>query len=238
MFANVSEARNAEYVKATTTMVGELQAALDVLGGDQLVMWNGLDTPFALANHASAAGGSMVDHFGIIQFVDKTTGEWLPAAMEQLLFEVVRSPRNAERTLEIKLWPGPMVAPMTWVNNTQPKTTAGLQAMLQREFNQALAVFLLVAEANHWLGYSWFWRASDFIPWGWPDHTCPDNFYPEFDCPLGPPKGPPAPAPGAPHVYTREFAFASVHVDLAVRANTRVTWHSSACAKLNSDYSY
>merc|ERR1712008_152385 len=92
--------------------------------------------------------------------------------------------------------------------------------------NAALALFLLVAEDTTWFSYSWFWRASDYVPYG-SDHTCPDDFYPTFQCPLGEPLGPPSDAEGGgAYEYRREYEHVSVYVDLKDRNATRVVWKS------------
>ena len=70
---------------------------------------------------------------------------------------------------------------------------------------------------------------SDYIPFG-PHHTCPDNFFPAYACPLGAPAGPATNASG---VYDRDFAFAHAHVDFNNRTASGVTWKTPACAHLN-----
>jgi hypothetical protein len=60
----------------------QLQDRLDAKGDGQLVILNGLDDPESLSAHSEYAGGSMVDHFGILQFVNKTTGQWIPGVMQ------------------------------------------------------------------------------------------------------------------------------------------------------------
>ena len=171
----------AAWEAACQGILSDLQRRLDTRGLNQIVLVNGLDSTDDLQKHAACGHGSMVDHFGILQFVDKTTGEWIPSALKELLFDVVRSPVNTGRMLQIKTWPGLLVAPMRWVNDTQPTTQAGLQTMVGQQLNQALALFLLVAEDTHFLGYSWFWNLGDFIPTGGPLRASP---LPQFNfCP-------------------------------------------------------
>jgi len=220
---NLTKAENDAHDKAQAAMIGKLQAALDGFGENQKAIMNALDSDYGLKLHVEGAAASMVDHFAIIQFLDHKTGKMIPEAMQHLLFEVIGSPENKNRTLEIKSWPGPLISPKTWPNNTIPKTTTGLRQMMTDEFNNALSYFLLIAEENHWWGYSLFWEISDYIPFG-KDHTCPDNFYPHLHCKLGAPKGP-AKRVSNTWVYTREFEYASVYVDLSNRAVSKVTWH-------------
>ena len=117
-----------------------------------------------------------------IQFVDRTTGQWItetkagnPTTMQDLLFKVIRNPLNANRTMCIKGWVGPTVQQNgKWPNNTvfpggtgtggtsgAPTTPAGKRAAAALWFNQALATFLLVADDNTWFSYSWFWGIGE-----------------------------------------------------------------------------
>lgn len=231
IWPRVSPVRTAAVVAATITMVKELQTQLDALGHSQVVIWNALDDDFQLMEHTTASGGSMSDHFGALQFIDKVTGDWVPDTLQYLMFNITRSPLNAGRLIQVKSWPGPLTHPRTWVNDSQPTTDAGLRAMMAAELNISLASFLLIAEETTWFGYSWFWAMSDYIPFGL-NHTCPDNFYPALSCPLGPPLGPPAlVGPGA-YEYERQFQSATVKVNLANRTASGVVWHTPSCAAL------
>ena len=49
----------------------------------------------------------------------------------------------------------------------------------------------------------------------------PDGWYPEFSKPLGPPKGP---AIESGDVWTREFAHASVFINISNRSASRIDW--------------
>ena len=127
-----------------------------------------------------------------------------------------------------------MVGPRRLPANETPTTPEGLQALMLREFNTALALFLLVAEDNVWWGYSWFWGVDDFTPFG-TGHTCPDGFYPQLKCPLGAPLGPAAKVGSTwRYMYQREFGSATVTVDLHDRAATGVQWKSPQCAHFNT----
>jgi len=207
-------------------MVTEMQIELNNLGFNQLLVINGLDALQNVPIHAAASPVSMVDHFAILQFLNRKTGDWLQEPMKTLLFDTIRSPMNENRTLLIKAWPGPIVKQKDiWPGKSQPKTPEDMRKAAQDYLNAALALFLLVAEDTMWFSYSWFWGASDYVPFG-KDHTCPDEFYPTFECPLGPPRGPPRPADNASkYVYVREYKHASVYVDLNNRTACGVTWH-------------
>lgn len=208
-------------------MVKELQIELDYLGMNQLLVINGMDTVESALSQSKASPASMVDHFAILQFLNRKTGEWLYEPMKELLFNVIRSPLAANRTLLIKAWPGPIVKQRDIMpNHTTPDSPEEFRKEALEYLNAALALFLLVAEDTIWFSYSWFWRASDYVPYG-PDHTCPDDFYPTFQCPLGEPLGPPMDAEGGgAYEYRREYEHVSVYVDLKDRNATRVVWKS------------
>lgn len=228
----LTPAQSLAYHNATHEMLTELNKQLVALGHGQFVLVNGLDTTSNIPWQASVGPGSMVDHFGILQFINGSTGRWLPDAMHDVMFNVARAPENMDRTIQIKTWPGPIVHQKdVWFNDTQPKNPADFQKQGAAYANSALATFLLIAEDNFWMGYSWFWSAGDFVPFG-EDHTCPDNWYPQFNCPLGAPLGPPKDEGN--YKYTREFEHASVFVDLNDDIlKSRVSWHAdtAACPK-------
>ena len=231
VFPNVNPARTAKICSATRAMLARGQAEVTALGRGQVVVWNALDSTAGLAQHAGATLGSMVDHFAALQFVNPQSGNWdaPKASLADLIVNVTRSPLNADRMLQFKGWPGPLTHPWTWVNNSQPTTPAGLRAAAAAQLNATLAAFLLAADEQSWLGYSWFWSLGDWIPFGGDkgEQTCPDNFYPAFACPLGTPAGPPAQV-GPGNVWQRRFASALVHVDLDVRVNSGVVWDRCA----------
>lgn len=204
--------------------IRDFQTELNYLGFNQYVIINGLDGPKNVKRHSDVALGSMVDHFAILQFLDRKTGDWKVDKMETLLFDTVRSPLNEGRTLLIKAWPGPIVHQKDKYPKTmeQPKTPEQKRALAQFYLPSALALFLLVADDTMWFSYSWFWGDGSYIPFG-DSHTCPDEFYPTFQCPLGEPLGPPRNGTRA-HVYTREYEHASVYVDLKDHDGTRVFW--------------
>jgi hypothetical protein len=221
IWKNLNPTRTAALVAASTQMVKEAQAAVTALGHNQVLIWNALDDDLQLANHVAAAGGSMGDHFGALQFINPKTGDWVPDTLQYLMMNITRSPLNADRLIQVKGWAGPLIHPKTWVNESQPKTSQGLQLAMAAELNVTLASFLLIAEDQSWLGYSWFWDMGDYIPYG-KNHTCPDDFYPAFSCPLGAPAGPPVNVGG--YVWERRFASALVHVELDHRTASGVIW--------------
>ena len=220
-FKNMSQARYLSLLADKASIVARLQ---DTIAPDgQFALTNGLDTRWS-ADHFAAAGAAMIDHFAILQFVNKTTGELLPEAMAELLFEVV--PLLGNRTIQVKGWPGPIIKqrdvwPRSWPG---PRTPAEYQHQALLQFNNALSYFLLIAEDNFWWGYSWFWDMLDIEPYD-PDSTVPPGFYPELECQLGAPLA--AAKMVANWTYVREFEHATVYVDLTSRASSNVTFHGS-----------
>jgi len=244
----VSPARCAAVKAGRALVTKTLQAELNKLGRDQMALVNGEDTLDALqAEVVVGAGASMVDHFGADQFLVRATGEFNASSMRELFFDVVRNPLNAKRTLQLRGWPGPVVAgpkhyPIVNGHDTTPVGNAAIRAATAKYLNAALAMYLLLAEDSTWFEYGWFWRMGDQIPF--PDYdrggvhynyTVPSAFYPEWECPLGAPLGPPAQpdAKAKPTVWARKFPSAEVIVDLASRNGTFVKWTSAACSHLN-----
>jgi hypothetical protein len=158
VFPNINPTRTGKICNATRAMLARAQAEVTALGRGQIVVWNALDSEFGLAQHAGATLGSMVDHFAALQFINEHTGNWdggAKASLADLIVNVTRSPLNADRMLQFKAWPGPLTHPWTWVNNSQPTTPAGFRAAAADQLNSTLAAFLLAADEQSWLGYSW-----------------------------------------------------------------------------------
>ena len=91
-----------------------------------------------------------------------------------------------------------------------------------------MALFLLVAEDHMFWLYSWFWGFDSWVP-DQPDSQTPHGFYPQAKCALGAPAGPPQRI-GTTWKFTREFAHASVYVDLSNRTACRVDFHGGSCS--------
>ena len=85
-----------------------------------------------------------------------------------------------------------------------------------KNFEYKLAIYLICAERYSYFQYQGAYKATeDFQAWA------PE--FPEFKKPLGPPKGP---AVRNGFIYTREFQYASVWLDLTKRQG-RITWKAS-----------
>jgi hypothetical protein len=75
------------------------------------VICNGLDDAYSLQHVNASTGGSMSDHFGVYNFVNQSDplDAWKPKDMADLINNIVRNPANADRTIQIKGWPGPLI---------------------------------------------------------------------------------------------------------------------------------
>merc|ERR1711988_1621756 len=129
-------------------------------------------------------------------------------------FDLARSKPLSNLTVQVKGWVGPVIKQQGQYPPSihTPSTPAEQATVAGERFNSELALFLLVAEDHMYWMYSWFWGFDSWVP-GQPDSQIPPGFFPQAKCELGPPVGPPARVPGT-WTYTREFAHASVLVDL------------------------
>ena len=224
----IGPARTRALYAAKAAMVADVQARLDARGLGQNLLLNGMDDiGSAPARVATGAAGSMFDHWTILQFLNATNGDFDAPAMDAA-FDLVGAAVLQNVTTQIKGWPGPIVAQrdMYPPNIPTPRTPVELQQVGAARFNSELALFLLVAtELDFWI-YSWFWEFGDYVP-GAADSSVGDGFYPDAKCQLGAPAGPMQRVAGS-WTYTREFASASVFVDLNNRTACKVTF-KGAC---------
>jgi hypothetical protein len=219
----ISPARSAALVNDVYATFGYIQQQFDAAGHGQIAVLNGVDTEWAAARHvASGAVGSMFDHWSILQYLNRTTGEFNKTMMDEA-FQLATSDVVSNISLLIKGWPGPIVRQkdMYPPNIPTPKTPAELQQVAGDRFNSELALFLLVADANDFWIYSWFWGFYDYVP-NEAESTVPSAFFPQAQCALGPPKGPYTRTSPTAWLYERHFEHASVFVDLGNRTASRV----------------
>mmetsp|Transcript_5036 Transcript_5036/g.15329 ORF Transcript_5036/g.15329 Transcript_5036/m.15329 type:complete len:443 (+) Transcript_5036:20-1348(+) len=178
---------------------------------------------------------------GSFWYENTTTGEWIPEQFE-LFLESVINVSTAGKSAVLHFSPGTSFPPFvnlpqnatpsynkfiacSWEGPVKLPTTAdGVRQAAADVLVQALAPFLIVVNENVFLQYSWFYEMQDGnipCPRGI-ECGMPSVWYPEFSKPLGPPKGP---AVKNGYIWTREFAHASVYVDVRSRSASRVTWH-------------
>ncbi len=99
---------------------------------------------------------------------------------------------------------------MTLRKNRKLMTQEEARLAARKDITFPLACFLVGAEQNCFLCYTWGWNPEEGT----------FEWYPEFDRPLGPLKGP---AVREGWTYKREFEHASVFVDLEKRVGT-IDW--------------
>eukprot|EP00051_Salpingoeca_urceolata_P004756 m.67461 g.67461 ORF g.67461 m.67461 type:complete len:423 (+) comp13831_c0_seq1:1875-3143(+) len=220
----IGPARSQALVKAMYATYADIQWQLDANGHQQWAILNGLDTAWAATTHVrTGAGGSMFDHWTILQFLHGNNGSFIPDAMDQA-FALATSPILANVSTKVKGWPGPIVRQKDQYppNMHTPTTPAELQRVSAERFNSELAFFLLVAdELDYWV-YSWFWFWEDYVP-GSSVSTVPAQFFPQAKCSLGAPTGRYTRI-GKTYTYKRTFAHASVFVDLNNRTASHVSF--------------
>ena len=145
---------------------GDIQRQLDVAGHSQFVQLNGVDDDWEAARHvATGAVSSMFDHWTILQFLNRTNGDFNQTLMEGA-FDIVANQSYANHSFFIKGWPGPIIRQrdMYPPNIPTPTTPEEKASEAAKRFNNELALFLLHAsEKDFWI-YSWFW--------GWCVRSC------------------------------------------------------------------
>ncbi len=169
------------------------------LGPDRVVLVNGIrTTDFREILDWEGIDGVMIEHFGAFK-----TGS--PADIKADLDSIALAASKGKFVV-IKGWPG--------FNFTEKETMqrpyAELLQLARERITFPLACFLVAAQPGSHFCYSW----------GYTDRHGMLESYPELDRPLGPPK---ADAKWDGLTATREFAHASVWVDLTTK-QARIDW--------------
>lgn len=168
------------------------------IGPDKLIIYNGLlkDDPKKLLQFAD---GAMIESFGHPKYGDSK--EQLAAS-----FEATHAAAKDGKIVVLKAWPGFSFRETEMMQKPREE----LSRLSQERITFPLACFLVAAQPNCYLHYTWGYREM---------HGTFD-WYPEFDKPLGPPQGD---ATRTGWTYQREFAHASVVVDLE-NQTARIDW--------------
>lgn len=168
------------------------------IGGNKLVLYNGLmhdDRDKLLA----ITDGAMVERFG--HFDTGSSKEQIAAFIEA----IQTTGRNGKVVL-VKAWPG-----FSYRESEMMKKPRRELAQLAKErITFPLACFLVAAQRHSYFCYTWGYR----------EKLGTFEWYPEFDKPLGTPKGD---ATRMGWTYRREFAHASVFVNLESRT-AKIEW--------------
>jgi dienelactone hydrolase len=169
------------------------------LGPDRLVLVNGLrTTDFREILDWEGIDGVMIEHFGAFK-TDTPTD--IKADLDSIALAAAKG-----KFAVIKGWPG-----FNWLDKEMmQRPYAELLQLARERLTFPLACFLVAAQPGSHFCYSWGYRE---------EHGMLDA-YPEFDRPLGPPQ---ADAKWVGLTATREFAHASVWVDLTTK-QARIDW--------------
>lgn len=169
------------------------------LGPDRLVLANGLrTTDFREILDWEGIDGVMIEHFGAFK-TDSPSD--IKADLESIALAAAKG-----KFVVIKGWPG-----FNWLDKEMmQRPYAELLQLARERLTFPLACFLVAAQPGSQFCYSWGYRE---------EHGMLDA-YPEFDRPLGPPQ---ADAKWVGLTATREFAHASVWVDLTTK-QARIDW--------------
>ena len=203
-FSNPSRRKvlTAEKIKGLNDgMVAMVEDTRKKIGPSKLLIQNGIsiDPENIGARMQKVTDGAMKEHFVSGNKVDKKK---LAETIETL-----QTMGKAGEVLAIKTWPG-----FDWRDKEIMKKPRQERIKMAREaITFPLACFLIVAEPYSYFCYTWSYQGNDTGTFVW---------YPEFDKPLGPPKGD---AKRDGWKYTREFAHASVFVDLET-GDAKIDW--------------
>ena len=169
------------------------------LGPERIILVNGLrTTDFRELLDWEGIDGLMIEHFGSF----RTDG---PDAMKADLDSLALAAAKG-KFIVLKGWPG-----FNWLDaEMMRRPQAELLALARERITFPLACFLIAAQPVAQFCYSW----------GYTDSHGMLESYPELERPLGPPRGD---AVWQGLTATREFARASVRVDLATR-QARIDW--------------
>ena len=170
------------------------------LGPDRVVLVNGLRTPdFRAILDGEGIDGVMIEHFGAF----KTD---TPAAIKADLDSVALAAAGGKFVV-LTGWPGFNCT----ARDMRQRPSAERLRLSRERIIFPLACFLVAAQPG-----------SPFCDsWGYTDRHGMLESYPELDRPLGPPK---VDATWVGLTATREFAHASVRVDLTTQ-QARIDWH-------------
>ena len=167
------------------------------LGPQGLVIYNGLRGGEG-RQFLPLAGGAMIEHFGHFSGVGKEK------MAEDL--DAMRAAARLGKIVCLKAWPG-----FSWLDAEMvQKPHDELLRLARQRITFPLACFLVAAEPHCYFCYTW----------GYGEGHGTFDWYPEFDRPLGTPQGA---AKRSGWVYQREFAHASVSVNLETQTAT-IDW--------------
>ncbi|RMG38448.1 MAG: hypothetical protein D6725_07125 [Planctomycetota bacterium] len=170
------------------------------IGPHKLLVYNGLMRENR-ERLLRVADGAMIEHFG--HFANGSSKEQIAEAIA-----TVQAVGRTGKIVLVKAWPGFSYRE----REAMKKPRAELVRLARERIAFPLACFLVAAQPYSYFCYTWGYR----------EKLGTFEWYPEFDKPLGPPRGD---AIRAGWTFRREFAHASVFVDLKSRA-ARIEWRA------------
>ena len=184
-----------------------LKGARAKMGPGTLIVFNPLHghdkgKPPLGAQYLPVTDGAMVDDFDRASHIRQQSKEYMANTIA-----VMRKAAHDGKIIIFKAWPG-----FTWWSDKEliKKPHAEVHRVAKERIAFPLACFLVGAGPHCYFCYTWGWL-GEYGTFDW---------YPEFDKPLGPPKGD---AVRQGWTYRREFAHASVSVDLETKA-AKIDW--------------
>lgn len=185
-------------LKLRAARLALMQETRAKIGPDKLILFNGLMHE-SREKLLDSTDGAMIERFG---YFDTGSSKENMKAM----IETIQTTGKAGKIVLVKAWPG-----FSYRDKEMMKTPKNELVRLSKErVTFSLAAFLVAAQPHSYLCYTWGYREmhGTFVA------------YPEFDKPLGPPKGD---AVNDGWTYTRAFEHASVFVNLETR-EARIDW--------------
>ena len=186
-----------KYAALNAGLVAMLKETRRKLGPEALILYNGLRGGDG-KQFLPLTSGAMIEHFGHFSGVGK---EKMAADLDAM-----RDAARTGRIVCLKAWPA-----FSWLDTELMKKPHAELARLARErLTFPLACFLVAAEPHCYFCYTWGYRETDGT----------FDWYPEFDKPLGPPRGE---ARRDGWTYQRDFAHAVVSVNLESKT-AKIDW--------------
>jgi len=177
------------------------------MGPDKLILFNPLhgyegNEPPLGEPYLPVADGAMIDDFDRAANIRQQSVEYMANTIK-----IMRRAAKDGNIIVFKTWPG-----FTWWSDEEmmKKPHDEIHRVASERITFPLACFLVGAEPNCYFCYTWGWL-GEYGTFDW---------YPEFDMPLGPPKGE---ATQNGWTFYREFDRASVFVDLETKA-AEINW--------------
>jgi len=186
-----------------------LREAKERMGPDSLIVFNPLhgddgENGALGETYLPVTDGAMVDDFDRASNIRRQSNQYIANTID-----IMGKAARAGKVVIFKAWPG-----FTWWSDKEmlKRSHDEIHQVAKDNITFPLACFLTGAEKHCYFCYTWGWLA-EYGTFDW---------YPEFDRPLGPPKGD---AVRTGWTFRRDFKHASVFADIETRTG-RIEWRS------------